>query len=247
MASSTPGEQAGPSVWAPPPAVVPAASNVAPAATAAAPVPAPAPVPVAPIVPAAPIVPGRPGTTPPNTVSAAGPAMSVTQQGTAPARPSQPVVSPPVVAKPIVATPAAPVVGGAPAGKKKSAEDAASKGKFRETLWFKKGELDAAAAQVAAAEAAKGKDVADKADTLPIDERYKDDGTISRSDKEKYSLRTGATQMMASVKDNPAASRGGVSEDALIGEMKSGRRTILIAIVLGIIFVALLILLFTQT
>ena len=40
----------------------------------------------------------------------------------------------------------------------------------------------------------------DKADSLPIDERYKDDGSISREDKEKYSLRTGATQMMSAIK-----------------------------------------------
>jgi hypothetical protein len=152
-------------------------------------------------------------------------------------------VAAPVVAKPVVA---APVVGAAAAGKKKPADE--SKGKFRETLWFKKGELDAAAAQVAAAEAAKGKDAHDKADSLPIDERYKDDGTISRSDKEKYSLRTGGTQMMSSVRDaGPGASRGGqVSEDALIGEMKSGRATILIAIAAAIAVIGFLIFLFTR-
>ena len=64
--------------------------------------------------------------------------------------------------------------------------------------------------RVAAAEerARTGKDVAsDKADSLPIDERYKDDGSISRSDKEKYSLRTGATMMMGAIKDAPGAAR----------------------------------------
>ena len=104
---------------------------------------------------------------------------------------------------------------------------AATKGKFRETMWFKKGDLDAQAAQAAAEERARtGKDVAtDKADSLPIDERYKDDGSITRGDKEKYSLRTGATQMMAAVdaiaRRQPSGTK--VSEDALIGEMKKGR------------------------
>ena len=104
-----------------------------------------------------------------------------------------PVVAPPVVAPPVVAPPvvAAPQVAAAPAGKGKSApkeEAKGAKGKFRETMWFKKGELDAQAAENAAASArSTGKDVAtDKADSLPIDERYKDDGSISRGDKEKY-------------------------------------------------------------
>src|SRR5258708_5163474 len=52
----------------------------------------------------------------------------------------------------------------------KGGEDA--KGKFRETMWFKKGELDAQAAQAAAEEqATTGNDaVSDRADSLPIDE-----------------------------------------------------------------------------
>jgi hypothetical protein len=108
--------------------------------------------------------------------------------------------------------------------------------RFRETLWFKKGELDAAAAQVAAEERAKGKDVADKADALPIDERYKDDGTISRTDKEKYSLKSGHTQAMPAYKAQPKASLSTkVSEDALVSEMKGGRMPIIIAIVVGVI------------
>jgi len=152
-----------------------------------------------------------------------------------------PVVAAPVVAAPVVAAPvvAAPVVAAAPAGKKKPAEDAGSKGKFRETMWFKKGDLDAQAAVAAADERAKtGKDAAaDKADSLPIDERYKDDGSISRGDKEKYSLRTGATQMMSSIRDDKGgtgSSMTKVSEDALIGEMKGGRGKIFLAIGVGL-------------
>jgi serine/threonine-protein kinase len=153
-----------------------------------------------------------------------------------------PVVAAPVVAAPVVAAPvvAAPQVAAAPAGKKKSPEEAGSKGKFRETMWFKKGDLDAQAAVTAAEERARtGKDgAADKADSLPIDERYKDDGSISRGDKEKYSLRTGATQMMSSVQDPRKQGAGDstskVSEDALIGEMKGGRNKIFLFIGLGV-------------
>ena len=149
--------------------------------------------------------------------------------------------SSPVAAAPaVVAAPAAPVVA-APVVAKKNAEPAGlrdeKKGKFRETMWFKKGDLDTQAAIAAAEERARtGKDVAnDKADSLPMDERYKDDGSITRGDKEKYSLRTGGTQMMQAVRGDIGAAAAKVSEDELIGEMKSGRRVVMIAIAIGVI------------
>ena len=164
----------------------------------------------------------------------------------APAAPlvAAPVVAAPVVAAPVVAAPAAAAA--QPAGKQKAGEPAGQKGKFRETMWFKKGDLDAQAAVAAAEERARtGKDAAaDKADSLPMDERYKDDGSISRGDKEKYSLRTGATQMMSAIKQDAAGhSMNKVSEDALIGEMKSGRSRVLIAIAIAVVAIVLLIVL----
>jgi len=162
-----------------------------------------------------------------------------------PQAPVMPAPAAPVVASPQV--PAAPQVANAPAGKKRTqpAEEG-GKGKFRETMWFKKGDLDAQAAVAAAEERARtGKDAAaDKADSLPMDERYKDDGSISRGDKEKYSLRTGATQMMSAIKQDAAGhSMNKVSEDALIGEMKSGRSRVLIAIAIAVVAIVLLIVL----
>ena len=160
---------------------------------------------------------------------------------------ASPAPAPPVLAKPTIA--AVKAEAAAPAGKKKPVEpdDKKQKGKFRETMWFKKGELDAQAAETAASDRAKGQDaIGDKADTLPIDERYKDDGSISRGDKEKYSLRTGATQMMAAVKAEPATSVARVSEDALIGEMKGGRNTVLIVLVAAALAIALVVFLFVR-
>lgn len=170
-----------------------------------------------------------------------------------------PVVAAPVVAAPVVAAPvvAAPVVAsasasasGKAAGKK---EEAGNKGKFRETMWFKKGDLDSQAAVTAAEERARtGKDqAADKADSLPMDERYKDDGSISRGDKEKYSLRTGGTQMMSAVQDPKAKGASGesmnkVSEDALIGEMKGGRGKIFIGIGIAAVLVIVVIILLVR-
>ena len=142
-----------------------------------------------------------------------------------------------MVAAPVVA---APVV----AGKKKGEDGKEGKGRFRETMWFKKGELDAKAADAAAEERARtGKDVAsDKADSLPIEDRYKDDGSLSRGDKEKYSLKTGATEMMPTIKDVGASqSIARVSEDALIDEMKGGRGKVIALILLGVALIGALI------
>src|SRR6185503_17784222 len=74
----------------------------------------------------------------------------------------------------------------APAGK-----SGTRKGKFRETMWFKKGELDEQVAQDAQGKS----DAPAAADDLPIEDRYKDDGTITAADRERLSLRTGGTQL----------------------------------------------------
>ena len=166
------------------------------------------------------------------------------------AAPKPPVVAAPVVAAPIL--PAAPVVpvaptvatqAAAPQGKKKADEPRKDKGKFRETMWFKKGELDSTAAISAEEERARtGKSVNDKADSLPIDERYKDDGSITRGDKDKYSLRTGGTMMQAAIRPSDGGgTTKGVSEDALIGEMKAGRTWVFVAIGAAVIGVGLVI------
>jgi hypothetical protein len=110
-------------------------------------------------------------------------------------------------------------------------------------MWFKKGELDAEAAEAAAQERARtGKTGShDKADSLPIDERYKDDGSLSRTDKEKYSLRTGATVATTALRDSGSGtSIDKVSEDALISEMKRGRNRIVVLIAIGLVAVALI-------
>ena len=184
----------------------------------------------------------------------AAPAPSVAP---APAATPAPVVaSTPAAATIIAPTPAAPIVPAAPVVAaplvaKKNADpprgEKEQKGKFRETMWFKKGDLDTQAAIAAAEERARtGKDVApDKADSLPMDERYKDDGSISARDKEKYSLRTGGTQMMQAMRDGGPAAAPKVSEDELIGEMKSGRKAVMIAIVIGIAAVIAIVVMLT--
>ncbi|HVV83425.1 MAG TPA: hypothetical protein VHE35_10155, partial [Kofleriaceae bacterium] len=127
-------------------------------------------------------------------------------------------------------------------GKKRPAEQRkANKGKFRETLWFKKGDLDAAAA----AEAARSKDasVQDKSDTLPMEERYVDDGSVTSNDAARYSLKTGNTSSMPALQggDEDDADRSRVSEDELVADMKRGRRKIMLAIAVGAVILGAII------
>ena len=205
----------------------------------AAPIPAPSSAVASPAVPA-------------QATSAPSPWASPPHVPQAPVPPA-PVVAAPVLQARVVAAPqiAAPQVAAQPAGKQRAPEPGQQKGKFRETMWFKKGDLDTSAAVAAAEEHARtGKEVdKDKADSLPMDERYKDDGSITRGDKDKYSLRTGATQMMPALHadgPNAGSSMNKVSEDALIDEMKGGRSKVIFGIVIAIVAVILIIVLATK-
>jgi hypothetical protein len=115
------------------------------------------------------------------------------------------ITPPPVAATPPpqAVTPA-PGVGPAPTPKP------AAGGNFRETLWFKKGDVDQmveeARRRVEAARA-KGIAVPDPESEVaaavagveggegakPLDERYVDDGSLTADDRKKFSLRSGAT------------------------------------------------------
>jgi hypothetical protein len=201
-----------------------------------------APQPAQPAQPPSPWAPpagGQPGAMTPaaQAVQAAAPAIAaVAQQQPAPAQ-----VAPAQVAAPKV-NPAVTQPGAGGKKKQDAKEKKASKGKFRETMWFKKGDLDAAAAE----EAAKSKDAnaSDKADSLPMEERYTDDGSITTSDAQRYSLKTGHTGAMPAMRDGEAGASSQVSEDELIGEMKGGSRLMLILIAVGVLAVVGIVLAF---
>lgn len=170
-------------------------------------------------------------------------------EGQAP-MPQAPVVISKASLPPSASLPNMPTTGGH--GKKKgkgAGGGPESKGKFRETMWFKKGELDEAAAAAAAA-AREGELALDKADALPIEDRYKDDGTLARQDVERLSLRTGATSMMQAVRDPNAGAhgrRGGMAEDDLVGEMKQGRRLLIFIVVIALVAIGGLIAYFASS
>lgn len=88
---------------------------------------------------------------------------------------------------------------------------------FRETLWFKKGDLDVQAAEQAAA--APDEELHDRADSLPIEDRYNDDGSVSRADTATYGLHTGGTRWLERLRPT-----GELAADVLVREMKRQRR-----------------------
>lgn len=75
-----------------------------------------------------------------------------------------------------------------------SQRQAKGKGAFRETMWFFKGEVEAS---LSGEENEDGPIVQETPDELA--ERYKDDGTLPNDGADKFSLKTGSTQMMDQV------------------------------------------------
>jgi hypothetical protein len=98
--------------------------------------------------------------------------------------------------------------------------------KFRETLWFKKGELDAEQAQLAA----DGDDELrpDVVDTLPIEDRYR--GAVHASDTSHFGVHTGTTQAVAVERAAPSRD-GEVTETDLVAEMKGRRPVVALGLV----------------
>jgi hypothetical protein len=114
---------------------------------------------------------------------------------------------------------------------------------FRETLWFKKGDVEQmvaeAKAKALAAAAAKGKPapVADDLpveDAKPLEDRYKDDGSVTVEDRKKFSLRSGSTA-------TALPTVGGVvpgermSDNEMINEIGGGKKIAIIAVALAVV------------
>jgi hypothetical protein len=88
--------------------------------------------------------------------------------------------------------------------------------KFRITLWFKVGALEADAEQP------------EGAAMLPIEDRYLDDGTVTSDDSRRFGLRSGRTQALARGVFEPARSDvDGQTIGHLVREMKGRRRTVI--------------------
>ena len=101
----------------------------------------------------------------------------------------------------------------------------------RTTLWFKKGELGAAAAQDPEGLGA--------ADLLPIEDRYGDDGSLSGADTAAFSLATGHTQALAMMKETRDIEPVTAPPPELISQLKGGRMPVLAALGAAIVMLVL--------
>ena len=114
--------------------------------------------------------------------------------------------------------------------------------KFRVTLWFKKGLLDADQADAAAA----GDDALHPAasDLLPVEDRYADDGSITRDDRRQLSLETGHTQhlrVMPALHEHAEGPEAPSDVRVLVRDAKRGRGVVIammaasLAVMIGIV------------
>jgi serine/threonine-protein kinase len=111
---------------------------------------------------------------------------------------------------------------------------------FRETLWFKKGDVDQMVAD-AKAKLAAGTPAAEEEpptdDARPLEDRYLDDGSVTTEDRKKFSLRTGGTgtALPAAAATIPGEK---MTERGLVEEIGRGRRTAIL-LVAAVVLVAL--------
>ncbi len=146
---------------------------------------------------------------------------------------------------PVAPAPTAAAAAGGPAGAKPTGAAA-----FRETLWFKQGDVDQmvadARAKLDASRAKTGPAAAAPApepelaaaDVKPLEDRYRDDGTVSVDDRKKYSLRSGGTAAgLPTVGGVVPGDR--MSAEEMMGEIGGGKRTVIIiaavAVVLAVV------------
>jgi len=87
--------------------------------------------------------------------------------------------------------------------------------KFRETLWFKRGELGLDQPKKPEA------DDEPSAVMLPIEDAYLDDGSVSSDDTATFGLHVGGSQYVPVIKG--ATGDAGAHVDVLVREMRRGR------------------------
>jgi hypothetical protein len=108
---------------------------------------------------------------------------------------------------------------------------------FRETLWFKRGDVDQMVAEAKAKMTANRSDTGEvPEDVRPLEDRYVDDGTVTTEDRKKFSLRSGGT----SVGGQQAGAKlpgAGMSEKEVMEEIAGPRRT-MIWVILGVVVAA---------
>jgi hypothetical protein len=132
--------------------------------------------------------------------------------------------------------------GGGAGARGGSSSGSGAAGGFRETLWFKKGDVEQMVAEAkakAAAAAAKGKPAADPdelpvEDAKPLEDRYKDDGSVTVEDRKKFSLRSGGTAAGLPVVAGVVPGER-MSDNEMISEIGSGKKIAIIAVAVAVV------------
>ena len=114
---------------------------------------------------------------------------------------------------------------------------------FRETLWFKQGDVEQLVADAKAKMQAAGKGTGEAPvlpeDSRPLEDRYADDGSVTVEDRKKFSLRTGGTAT-ALPAVGTAVPGEKMDENEMVGEISTGRRT-LILVIAAVVILALVV------
>jgi eukaryotic-like serine/threonine-protein kinase len=187
---------------------------------------------------------GVPVTAPAASVGPAAAAVASTMVATAGVPHAEHVPAPaPAPVSRLTPPPVTPM-SGAPATASPSGGKIDPKTGFRETLWFKKGDVDQMVADAKAKLAANrpSSEVELPEDVRPLEDRYLDDGTVTTEDRKKFSLRTGgtATAMPSGGGKLPGDS---MSESEVMHEIAGPRRTIIL-VVAGVLVAAVVVVVF---
>ncbi|MEP6654122.1 MAG: serine/threonine-protein kinase, partial [Myxococcales bacterium] len=112
---------------------------------------------------------------------------------------------------------------------------------FRETLWFKKGDVDQMIADartkmaaLATANAAKKEAEIPTEDAKPLQERYVDDGTVTVDDHQKFSLGSGRASTSQATRAGSVPGER-MTEEEMLDEIGGGKRVLIIGIVAAVL------------
>jgi serine/threonine-protein kinase len=161
---------------------------------------------------------------------------------------SSPNQSGQITPPPVAATPPPQAISPTPGPGPAPTPKPAAGGNFRETLWFKKGDVDQMVADARArVEAARAKGIAvpdpdeavadavaavvppEEGGVQPLDQRYVDDGSVTTDDRKKFSLRSGATSTALPTVGGAVPGER-MSDAEVMGEIGGTKRIVIIAI-----------------
>jgi hypothetical protein len=146
---------------------------------------------------------------------------------------------------PVAVTPPPVAAAPQPGAAASAAPKQGAGGNFRETLWFKKGDVDQMVADARArVEASRAKGPAapeaevPAEDARPLEERYADDGSVTTDDRKKFSLRSGGTATALPTVGNVPGER--MSDSEMVAEIGGGKRITIIVVAIAVVLAVII-------